>query len=83
MSLIPNPKATSLLAQELCGPVYQNAPSLGSAVSSAIASATAVAASLKSLDPTKSTSYPLCAVSHSAPPVRPSPMQGRKHSWGN
>ena len=60
------PKATNLLAQQLCGPVYQNTPSLGSAVSSAIASATAVAASLKSLDPTKSESYPICAVSRCA-----------------
>ena len=57
-------KATNILAQQLCGPVYQNMPSLGSAVSSAIASATAVAVSLKLLDPTKSESYPICAVSH-------------------
>ena len=54
-------QTTNLLAQELCGPVYQNMPSLGSAVSSAIASATSVAASLRSRDPTKSESYPICA----------------------
>ncbi|KAF6231720.1 hypothetical protein HO173_010022 [Letharia columbiana] len=52
---------TSLLAQELCGPVYHNMSSLGSAVSSAIASATSVAAAVASKDPTKSESYPLCA----------------------
>ncbi|KAM0798434.1 hypothetical protein BDR22DRAFT_891226 [Usnea florida] len=52
---------TQLLSEEVCGPVYQNNPSLGSAVSSAIASATSVAASVASKDPTKSTNWPLCA----------------------
>lgn len=52
---------TQILSQQVCGPVYQNDTSLGSAVSSAIASATYVAASVASRDPTKSTSYPLCA----------------------
>lgn len=56
--------AVSSLAQELCGGVYRNSPSLGSSVSSAVAAAQTVAASIASKDPTKSANYPLCAVSH-------------------
>lgn len=51
----------SSLAQELCGGVYRNSPSLGSSVSSAVAAAQTVAASIASKDPTKSANYPLCA----------------------
>ncbi|KAL2056533.1 hypothetical protein ABVK25_002927 [Lepraria finkii] len=51
----------SLLAQELCDPVYSTTPTLGPAVSSAIASATIFAASaVASKDPTSISSYPPC-----------------------
>lgn len=53
----------SLLAQELCGPLYSNSSAIGSSVSSAIASATAAAiAAVASKDPTNTASYPSCAV---------------------
>lgn len=60
--------AVSLLGQEICDPVYQNIPSLGSAVSSAVAAATSLAAAQLSKDPTKSASFPLCAVSYLSSP---------------
>ena len=57
------PAAVSLLAQELCGPVYSESPALSSSVSSAIASATAAAAAaVASKDPTNIASFPPCAV---------------------
>ena len=59
--LTPRLPASSALAEQLCSPVFQNSPSLGSAVSAAVASATAVAASVASKDPTKISSYPACA----------------------
>jgi len=56
--------AISLLAQEVCNPLYSNTTALGASVTSAIASATAFAASaVASKDATDIKSYPPCAVS--------------------
>lgn len=64
--------AISLLAQQVCGSLYSNTTGLGASVTSAIASATAFAASaVASKDPTDIKSYPPCAVSHLLLPVFP------------
>ena len=56
-------KVTDLVSQEFCGPLYSSNTSLGSAVSSAIASATSIAiAATAGKDGTDLSSYPLCAV---------------------
>ena len=55
---------TDTLSQEFCGPLYANNATLGSAVTSAIASATPIAiAATAGKDPTDTSNYPLCAVS--------------------
>ena len=58
--------ATDALSQEACGPLYSSNTTLGSAVSSAIASATPIAiAATAGKDPTDVSNYPPCAVSRS------------------
>ena len=56
--------ATDVLSQEFCGPLYSSNTSLGSAVSSALASSTPIAiAATAGKDPTDVSNYPPCAVS--------------------
>ncbi|KAL8659186.1 MAG: hypothetical protein Q9202_007248 [Teloschistes flavicans] len=57
-------QTTSILSQQLCGPLYNGNATLGSSVSSAIASATAAAkAAIDGKDPTNLAVYPACAPS--------------------
>ena len=66
-----DPAALSLLAQELCDPLYDESPALSSSVSSAFASATAAAAAaVASKDPTNIASLPPCAVRFPPPLIR-------------
>ena len=60
---------TQLLAEQVCGALYNENPALGSSVSSAIASATAIAAAAPSKDETQPASYPVCAVSFPLLPI--------------
>ena len=57
-------QATQLLAQQLCGSLYNSNATLSTSVSAAIASATAAAqAATEGKDPTDLSVYPACAVS--------------------